>query len=146
MEIARSRFEGPKQCAMVHQAPCNEVHDVAVALDRAVDPEQAGAQQLASLLLDQAAPDDDIHVPGLILQGHEHHAARRVRPLAAGDEARDARRAAVRQIVQLSRIAKPHRLQLSAKQGERMAPERKAEARVVGDDVGTFGRRCEHRQ
>src|SRR5260221_14277876 len=96
MEIARGRFERAEQRAMVHQAPRNEVHDLAIALDRAVHAEKPCAEQLVALALDEAMPHHDVHVAGLVLQGDEDHAARRVGSLAAGDEARYAHGAAVR--------------------------------------------------
>src|SRR5260221_14074493 len=105
------------------------MHDLAIALDRAVHAEKPRAEQLVALALDEAMPPHDVHVAGLVLQGDENHAARRVGSLAAGDEARYAHRAAVRQPVHVLGILEAEGRELVAQQSEWMTSQREPQAR-----------------
>src|SRR5438045_8737845 len=90
------------------------MHDLAIALDRAVHAEKPRAEQFVALALDEPMPHHDVHIAGLVLQGDEDHAARRVGSLAAGDEARNARRAAVRHPVPLGCLREAEGRELAA--------------------------------
>src|SRR5574341_265406 len=138
MKVARTREEPPEQGAAVEQAPCDQVHDLPIAFDRAFHREQARAEELAALALDEVAPDHDVHGAGLVLEGNENHAARGVRALPAGDQSRHARPAAVRAAAQRLRRHQAEALQARAQQRDRVPAERQAEARVIGDDVFAF--------
>src|SRR3954452_3349481 len=138
MEIARRRRERPEERAVVHKAPGNQVHDLAVALDRALHAEEPSAQKLAALALDQVGPDDDVDGAELVFERDEYHAARRVGPLAAGHEPRRGGARTVRQSAHFIGVHQTAALERAAQEGERMASERESEARIIGHDVGTF--------
>src|SRR5690349_14308409 len=146
MEIARIRRERAEERAVVHKASRHQMYDLAVALDRAFDAEESRAEELAPLALDQARPDDDIDRAELVFERDEYHAARRIGPLAAGDQSGGGRTRAVRKRTQVRGVHQATALEMAAQERERMAPEREPEARVVGDDVGAFARGDERRQ
>src|ERR1051326_4918043 len=74
MEIARARFERPEERAVVDEPPSDQMHDVAVALDRALHAEEPRAEQLTSLALDEMAPHHHVDVAVLVLERDEDHA------------------------------------------------------------------------
>ena len=51
-----------------------------------ITPMKPRPEHNAALALEEAAPDDDVEWAGLVLEGQEHHAGGRARPLAAFDE------------------------------------------------------------
>src|SRR5450755_613994 len=101
MKIARSRRQLAQERALVAQSSRDQVHDFAGALERAVDGEQVGAQELLALALGQVAPDDDVDHAGFVLERDEGDAAGCPRTLPAGDQSGDARDAPMRQVAQL---------------------------------------------
>ena len=96
VEIARRGSERPEQCAVVRKAPCDKMHNFAIAFDHAFDAHQAGMQKLGALAIDQVFPHHDIHAAGLVLERDKYHAACRIRTLPAGDESGYAGGAAMR--------------------------------------------------
>src|SRR5437762_6743952 len=97
MKIPRMRHEVAEQSRLVAQATGDQMHDLAFALERAVDGEQARAQQLLALTLREIVPDDDVDHTGLVLERDEGDATRGTRTLSSGDKPRDARDVPVRQ-------------------------------------------------
>src|SRR6059058_2408858 len=88
MKIPRMGHEVAEQSRLIAQATGDQMHDLAFALERAVDGEQARAQQLLALPLREIVPDDDVDHTGLVLERDEGDAARRARTLASGDQSR----------------------------------------------------------
>src|ERR1700682_1735829 len=129
MEIARARFEPSEERAVVREAARDEVHDFAVALDAAVNGQQSRSEELLALALAEAAPDDHVHAAGFILQRDKYHAARRIRPLPAGHQSRNARAAAMGALVHFLGAHHLQLVQVTAQKRERMASQREAEAR-----------------
>lgn len=66
--------EAGQQAGEIVQAMGDEVDDLALALDAAMDREHAGAEDHPSLLLEHVRPDDDIGAAGLVLDGDEQDA------------------------------------------------------------------------
>lgn len=85
---------------MIEQAASDEMHHLAFALDEAGYAEQARAEQLAALALDQMPPDHHVDVAGLVLKCDKYHSAGGVRTLAAGNQAGGAHAGAVGQRLQ----------------------------------------------
>src|SRR3954465_9361786 len=138
VEVARGRCERSEEHAVIKQAACHQMHNVAVALDHAVHREQAGAEELGLLALAQVPPDHHVDVAGFVLQRDKNHSARGVRPLAAGHQPRRAPRACVRPGAHFLASYPPPFLQVRSDERERVPTEREAEARVIGDDVFAF--------
>src|SRR5919201_5691348 len=86
VEIARGRYERSEKRALVVEPACDQMHDVAVALDRALHSEKLGAKKFTALALDEAVPNHDVHVARLVLERDKNHTARRIRTLPAGHE------------------------------------------------------------
>src|SRR5438477_9054057 len=97
MEIAGRRAERPEQRAVVHEAPGDEVNYFTIALDGALDAEEPRAEKFTPLALDEPRPHHNVDVAELVFQRDEYHAARRIRPLPAGDETGNSGARAVRQ-------------------------------------------------
>ena len=97
------------------------VHDTPFPLHFTVYGEQARSQQLLSLPFGEVVPDDQVHVPGLVLERHEDHAARGGGPLPASDEARGIDDLAVSALRDFGRRVDAALLQSLAKERERMA-------------------------
>jgi hypothetical protein len=105
-------------------------------LQRAVDGHDRGFEQDAVLFFGECAPDDNVDESGFVFERDEGDAFRGARMLAHGDEAG----AAQRLIVPLGfgdeeRGHDAALLQFSAQQCERMAFERQALRRVIGENV-----------
>src|ERR1700674_4905219 len=98
MKIARPRRQLAEQRALVAQSSRNQMHDLAGPLQRAVDGEQVGAQQLLALALGQVPPHDDVDHAGLVFERDESNTACRARTLPAGNQPGHARDAAMRQL------------------------------------------------
>src|SRR6266581_2059856 len=96
VKIPRRGGEPPQKSAVVGQPPGYKMHHFAFAFKHSFDSHQARAEQLAPLALDETGPDDDIDVAGFVLERDEHRSGSGARALAAGDDARRARRAAAR--------------------------------------------------
>src|ERR1700682_1141007 len=64
----------------------NKMSNLAFTLPGAIEREQGCAQRLATLLLKQTWPDDDVHVSGLVLERHKHHTLRGAGPLPNRDQ------------------------------------------------------------
>lgn len=64
-----------------------QVDHLSLSPDPAIDSEHTGAQHDAAVLLDGLCPDNDIGDPGVVLDGDEHAALGRARPLANEHEA-----------------------------------------------------------
>ena len=124
---------------MVDQPLGDQVHHLAFAAEHAEHPQQARAEQFAALAFGQLGMDDDVGKTGLVFQRQEDHAVRRARPLAASDDAGGARRALVFQFAQAAGRGVAPALEMAAQQRERMAAQREAQVRVVGDEVCAFG-------
>src|SRR5450759_387835 len=135
MKIARARRQLAEQRALVAQSSRDQMHHLAGALQRAVDGEQVGAQQLLALTLCQVAPDDDVDHAGLVLERDEGDAAGRSRTLPACNQPCHARDAAMRQVAQLGSGQHVLALQALAQQRKWMTSQRESQARVIGDDV-----------
>src|SRR3954468_13280184 len=140
MEIARSRRQRPEKRAVVHEAPGDQVHDLAVALDGALHAEEPRAEELAALALDQARPDDDIDRAEFVFERDEYHAARGVGPLTTGHQSSGSRARAVGKYAHVARMYQATALEMAAHERERMPPEREPEACIIGHDVGAFAR------
>src|SRR6266581_5457091 len=97
VKIPRRRGEPPQKGAVVRQPPGYKMHHFAFAFKHPFDSHQARAEQLAPLALGEMGPDDDVDAAGLVFERHEHRSGSGARSLAAGDDARRARRAAARQ-------------------------------------------------
>src|SRR5687768_17375286 len=145
VEVARGRSERSEEHAVIKQAACHEVNYVTIALDHALHAQEARAEKLGLLPLGEMPPDHYVHVPGLVLERDENHAACGVRSLPASDEARGARYGAVAQFLDLVRGENAQSGKFFPEERQRMAPEREAQARVVRDDVLAFARRRELR-
>jgi hypothetical protein len=123
-----------------------DVHDAPFPLHLAAHPEQSRGEELLALALGEVVPDDQVDVAGLVLEGDEDDAARRGRPLAAGDEARGADELSVAALRDLLGGADTLLRKALSQQGQRMAAQREAERGVVADDLVAFGGRDEQRQ
>src|SRR5436190_13675318 len=66
MKIPRMRGQLPKQRALIAQTSGNQMHDLAGTLERAINREQVGTQQLLALTLSQVPPYNHIDHAGLI--------------------------------------------------------------------------------
>src|SRR5438046_8608580 len=97
MKISRMGHEVAEQSRLVAQASGDQVHDLAFALERAIDGEQTRAQQLLALPLREVVPDDDVDHARLVLERDEGDATRGTWTLSPGDEPRDARNVPMRQ-------------------------------------------------
>ena len=77
----------PEQGRSVFELVGDEMDDLALALHLARDTHEPRPEHDAALVLEEAAPDDGVERAGLVLEGQEHHAGGRARPLAGDDEA-----------------------------------------------------------
>src|SRR5215468_5306694 len=103
MKVPGPRHQVAEQRGLVAQPPGDEMHDLALALERTEHGEQTRAQQLLALSLGEIAPNDDVDHASLVLERDEGDAARRAGALATGNESGDADDASVRQRFQLCR-------------------------------------------
>ncbi|KVN06849.1 hypothetical protein WJ62_05135 [Burkholderia diffusa] len=62
-----------------------------LGLPHAVDGKQRGAERFLPKLLQQAGPQDHVHLARLVLERHEQHGVGRARPLAHRDQSACAR-------------------------------------------------------
>src|SRR5919201_1033939 len=76
MEIARGRCQRSEQRAVIDEPLCDQMHDLAVALDAAVHTEEARAEELTALALYQVVPHHHVDVAAFIFQRDKYHAAR----------------------------------------------------------------------
>ena len=108
---------------------------VALALHLAGDGDEAGTEHHRPEALEQLRPDDDIGDVGLVLDGHEDHAARRAGPLADDGEAGDGDAAAAPRVAE--RLVRDDAAGGEARPDERhrMRLQRQAEIAVVVDDM-----------
>ena len=81
---------------MVFEPLRHQVNHLALALDRAVDQEQAGSLHFTAMARRDLPADHDVDVTGLVLQGQENDPARGGGALATDDEAGGVSRLAVR--------------------------------------------------
>jgi hypothetical protein len=128
-----------QQGAVVEQAPGDQVHDLAVALDHALHSQQAGSEHLPALAFHQVAPEHHVDASGLVLQRHENDPAGGIRTLPAGHETRGAHHAPLRPKTKLLGGHELEAPQAVSQQCERMPAERQAEAGIVGDYFLAFG-------
>src|SRR4029079_7752995 len=122
VEIPGCRGERAEELTVIEQAPGNEMDDVPLALDHPLHAEQARAEELPALALDQPLPDHHIHAAGFILERYKNDSAGGIRPLPAGDQPRNPRAAAALQLMQRACVYYLQPSQMRAQQGERMAP------------------------
>ncbi len=92
-------------------------------------------QQDTPLLQREPFPDDEVDLPGLVLEGHEHDTAGAPGALPRDDQARRMDQAAMLQAPEISGTRHGPAGQAGAQQRQRVAPQRQAGAGVVGDDV-----------
>ena len=85
-EIPRHRPEPSEQGRPVFELVGDEMDDLALALHLARYPYEPRPEHDVALALEEAAPDDDVERAGLVLEGQEHDAGGRARPLAGDDE------------------------------------------------------------
>ncbi len=140
MEIPRAGQELPEQRGAIDEAMGDQVADALLVLHLAVHLQQARFEQRCALLLPDAFPDDDVHLPALILEREESDATGGRRALAHEHDAGGAHPGAVGRRLQLAGALKRRGAQPPAQQRERMASECEPEGGVVGDDALTFGR------
>src|SRR5258706_11371547 len=91
MEISRMSDEVAEQSRLVAQAPGDQMHDLAFALERAVDGQQTRSQQFLALPLREVVPDDDVDHACLVLERDEGDATGGAPALSTRDEPPDAR-------------------------------------------------------
>src|SRR5258706_12319572 len=89
MEISRMSDEVAEQSRLVAQAPGDQMHDLAFALERAVDGQQTRSQQFLALPLREVVPDDDVDHACLVLERDEGAATAGARPRATGERPRN---------------------------------------------------------
>jgi hypothetical protein len=87
-----------------------------------------------------AAPYHQVHVAGLVLERHEHHAAGAAGTLARDDDAAGGDRGAVRQPGNLGGRLPAALPEPRAQERKRVPPQRESERAVVRDDVLAFRR------
>src|SRR6266436_4372138 len=146
MKISRSRYQLSQKGAVVRQPPGYKMHHFAFAFKHPFDAHQARAEQLAPLALDEMRPDDDINIAGLVLERYKYRSRGSARALAAGDDARRARRSAAREQLQSVGGGEAHARKARSQQGERMAPQGETGARVVGHEILSLGRSRQNRR
>ncbi len=109
----------------------NEVYNLAFALNPAINAEHAGAEDRAAIVFEGLGPDNQIGYARFVLDGDEHHAFGRARPLS--DKHHAGR-------LQPSAITRPHRLpagddtalrQIRAQERERMVAQRQPDMPIV---------------
>src|SRR5690348_7480403 len=145
VKIARAGGQGPEHRRQIDEPASEDVHDVALPLDRAVDAEEPRAEELAPLPLADLAAHDDVRRAGFVLERDEDDAACRVGTLAADDDPCGAHEASMRRAPHGVGTDEPPLVQPAAQERQRMASQREAEAAVVGDDVLAFGGRRQRR-
>src|SRR5256714_13784376 len=94
VKIPRRRGELPQKGAVVGQPLGYKMHHFTFAFKHSFDAHQTRAEQLTPLALDEMWPDDDINIAGLVLERYKYRSRGSARALAAGDDARRARRSA----------------------------------------------------
>src|SRR5258708_4800796 len=146
VKIPRGRVELPQKGAVVGQAPGYKMHHFTFAFKHSFDAHQARAEQLAPLALDEMRPDDDINIAGLVLERYKYRSRGSAWALAAGDDARRARRGAAREQLQSIGGGEAHARKARSQQGERMAPQGETGARVVGHEILSLGRSRQNRR
>src|SRR5690606_25153203 len=97
VEVARARHQPAEERAVVDDSPGDEVAHLAasrIALPDAVDGHESRTEQRRAVALDEVGPDDDVDLPGVVLERHEDHALGGSGALPMGDEAARPRRPA----------------------------------------------------
>lgn len=86
MEISRMGRKFTQQIRAVDQALRDQVPNAALRLPDTINTKQLRAHEFATLLLNQALPDDDVDCSELVLKRQENHTAGGFWPLAHGDD------------------------------------------------------------
>nr|WP_243662530.1 hypothetical protein [Plasticicumulans lactativorans] len=82
MEIARPHRQCTEQRGVIGEALGDQVHDLALAAQRADHAEQARVRRGVAVAALDPVPDDQVGAASLVLQRHEHRAVRAVGLLA----------------------------------------------------------------
>ena len=112
----------------------NDVDDALFRLHAAGDRHIARAQHHRPHTLEHFRPDDRVGDRALVLDGHEHHALGRARPLPAGDQAGNRHARVVVRAAQRLVTQDAARVEIGAQELRRMRAQRQAQETVVVHD------------
>src|SRR6185437_816704 len=141
MEVSRARQQLAEHLRAVDELPRDEVHDLVLPLPLPMYFEEARVDERAALLVAHPLPNNDIHLPGLVLEREESDTAGSLRPLPHQDDTCGTDRLAVGHTLELVSTEKLLFTQSLAQQRQRMTSERQPDGRVIRDDALAFGRR-----
>ena len=111
----------------------DHMDDARFRLHDAADRDIARAQHDRAHALEHFRPDDDVGDRAFVLDGHEHHALGRARPLPAGDQAGNRHAGVVGHAAQRLVAQDAAGVEIGAQELRRMRAQRQAQEAVVVD-------------